>query len=78
MNAEPTVIVDARNTFCPIPIIRMAAQIKKVEVGEVVRVLATDFGLYPDLEAWSKGTKHEVVSISDDGKVITADIRRAL
>ena len=69
--------VDARNTFCPVPIIRLAAKIRTVKVGEKVRVLATDKGLVPDLNAWCKGTKHELLSLTEqeDG-VLVAEVRR--
>ena len=68
--------VDARNTYCPVPVMRLAAQIKKVEVGEVVRVLATDPGFRPDVELWCKGMKHELVSLAEEDKLLVAEVRR--
>lgn len=74
---EPVHQVDARNTFCPIPIIRLAAKIRTVEVGETVRVLATDEGLVPDIKAWCKGTRHELLSLTEnDAGVLVADVRK--
>lgn len=72
----PAAEVDARNTLCPVPIIKLAAAIKGVAVGDVVRVLATDPGFTPDIRAWCKGTKHELVELTQDGKLLTALIRR--
>ncbi len=68
--------IDARNTFCPVPIMRLAARIKQVEIGDVIRVLATDPGFKPDLHAWLKGTRHELVSFTHVDKVLTAEIRK--
>lgn len=70
-------VVDAKNTLCPVPIIRLAAAIKGVAVGECVRVYATDRGFRPDVTAWCKGTKHELVELGEAGGVLTAVIRRA-
>jgi TusA-related sulfurtransferase len=68
--------VDARNTLCPVPIIRLAAAIKTAALGDIVRVTATDFGFTPDVKAWCKGTKHELVRLEEQGGIITADVRR--
>ena len=69
--------VDARNTFCPVPIIRLAAKIRTVDIGETVRVLATDQGLIPDIKAWCKGTKHELLSLEEgEGGVLMAEVRK--
>ena len=68
--------VDAKKTLCPVPIIKLAAAIKGIAVGATVRVEATDRGFTPDVKAWCKGTKHELVSLSEAGGVVTAEIRR--
>lgn len=74
--AEPALEIDAKNTLCPVPIIKLAAGIKTIAVGAVVRVTATDPGFSPDIKAWCKGTKHELLELKQEGKVLTADIRR--
>lgn len=73
---EPVLEIDAKKTLCPVPIIKLAAAIKTVPVGAVVRVTATDMGFSPDIKAWCKGTKHELVELKQEGNVLTADIRR--
>lgn len=74
--SEPTLEIDAKNTLCPVPIIKLAAAIKTIPIGAVVRVTATDLGFSPDIKAWCKGTKHELLELRQEGKVLTADIRR--
>lgn len=72
----PETLVDAKNTLCPMPIIKLAAAIKGVAVGDSVRVLATDRGFKPDVTAWCKGTKHELLELTESAGVLTAVIRR--
>jgi TusA-related sulfurtransferase len=69
-------VVDAQHTLCPVPIIRLAGAIKAVAVGDTVRVLATDRGFRPDVAAWCKGTRHELVALAEAGGVLTAVVRR--
>ncbi len=69
-------LVDARGLLCPIPIMKLAAAIKKVDVGETVTVQATDMGFVPDVKAWCKGMKHELVRLEENAGVITSEIRR--
>lgn len=68
--------IDARGLLCPIPIIKLAVAIKTVEVGDTVTVQATDMGFIPDIKAWCKGMKHELVSLDENAGVITSEIRR--
>ncbi len=68
--------VDARGLLCPIPIMKLAAAIKTVEVGGTVTVQATDMGFIPDIKAWCKGMKHELVRLDETAGVITSEIRR--
>ena len=55
-------VVDARATSCPGPI--LAA--KKVPVGGVMEVLASDTGTLKDLPAWCKKMGHEFMGSVDD------------
>ena len=68
--------VDAKGMLCPMPIIKLAAAIKTVPVGSTVTVVATDMGFIPDIKAWCKGMKHEIVTLDETAGVITSEIRR--
>jgi tRNA 2-thiouridine synthesizing protein A len=70
------ITVDAKGMLCPMPIIKLAAAIKTVPVGGTVTVIATDMGFIPDIKAWCKGMKHEIVTLDEQAGVITSEIRR--
>ena len=62
VGTESATLVDARGLLCPVPIIRLSKAVKAVEVGQLVKLLATDPGSEPDLKAWEKQTGHTLVS----------------
>ena len=40
-------------------------------VGQILKVIATDAGYPPDIEAWSRQTKNELLaSTEEDGKFV--------
>lgn len=53
--------VDARGLACPMPIIRTAMQMKLMQPGEVLEVLATDPGSTKDIAAWAASTGNSLI-----------------
>lgn len=47
---------DARGLLCPMPVVKAAREIKTMEPGQVLQVLATDRGAIADFPAWSEDT----------------------
>jgi tRNA 2-thiouridine synthesizing protein A len=62
---------------CPLPIIKTAKEIKTMDVGQVLELLATDPGVEPDMNAWTRRTKHELLKIEKTDDVFHVFIRRA-
>ena len=63
--------VDCSGMLCPVPVIKTSAGIKKLEVGQVLKLIATDPGAPPDMEAWCRQTGHEMLDHhEEDGKFI--------
>jgi TusA-related sulfurtransferase len=56
------VIVDARGTLCPQPIIDLARAVKDAEPGTVIEVLADDPAAATDIPAWCRMRGHEFVA----------------
>ena len=55
-------IVDARDTFCPGPLMELIAKVKQAEVGDVLEVLSTDDGSAADVPEWVNKVGHELLS----------------
>lgn len=54
-------IVDAKNTFCPGPLMELIANMKQAEVGDELEVLSTDEGSANDIPEWIEKVGHAMV-----------------
>ena len=61
--------LDACGLNCPLPILRAKKTLERMEIGQVLKVVATDPGSVEDFEAFSRRTGHLLLeSFEDDGK----------
>ena len=64
-------VLDCSGLSCPMPVIKTSKAIKQLEVGQILKVISTDSGSPPDMEAWSRQTGHALLdSHQEDGKFI--------
>ena len=69
-------VLDCTGLACPLPVVKTSQAIKKLEPGQVLELLATDPGVEPDMQAWSRRTGNELLSISKEADVFHILIRR--
>jgi tRNA 2-thiouridine synthesizing protein A len=53
--------LDARNTFCPLPVIKTQDKIKELQTGDILEVTCTDPGALNDIPAWCRINGHKVL-----------------
>ncbi|MDH5402868.1 MAG: sulfurtransferase TusA family protein [Candidatus Heimdallarchaeota archaeon] len=53
--------LNCRKLSCPLPILKTKKAIDKLEVGQVLEMVATDPGSLPDVTAWARQTQHKLV-----------------
>jgi tRNA 2-thiouridine synthesizing protein A len=63
MEADRT--LDCVGLYCPMPIVKTAQQLKDLENGEVLEVIADDKGIKSDMPAWCKKTGNELLNIEE-------------
>ncbi|HIP81391.1 MAG TPA: sulfurtransferase TusA family protein [Leucothrix mucor] len=68
--------LDARGLNCPLPILRAKKGINGLEVGQTLKIIATDPGSVKDFEAFCKQTGNELVSTAEDGDEYTFFIKK--
>ena len=68
--------LDLKGLSCPMPIMKLAAAVKKGASGDVFEVVSDDAGFEPDILAWTKETGHPLSGIAKAGKDITATITK--
>lgn len=70
--------IDARGLKCPIPIVKLGAAVKRLAVGEEVRITADDKEFLTILKAWSDKTGHLLVSLNEqDPQGLSAVVKKA-
>ena len=57
--------VNAKNLFCPMPVIRVQDKIATMQPGETLQAICTDAGVKHDIPAWCRINGHEVLSIEE-------------
>jgi len=61
-------VLDASGLLCPMPIVKTTKAIKELQSGQILKVIATDAGYPPDIEAWSRQTGNPVLSSTTEDK----------
>ena len=76
-HVQETKILDARGLLCPMPIVKASKEIKGMEAGEVLKILATDRGSIVDFPAWADDTGHELIEWhEEDDKTFVFYVRK--
>lgn len=76
MSETPQQVLDCIGMNCPLPVIKTSQAMKTLGAGEVLELLATDPGVEPDMNAWTKRTGNELLGISQEGEVFHVLIRK--
>ncbi len=69
-------VVDARNSFCPGPMMELIAAMKMSQVGDVLELLSTDKGTATDVPEWVNKVGHEMVGTTQQGDVWHIQVRK--
>jgi len=64
MNADKE--FDATGLPCPMPIVKLAQQIKTIEPGNVLKLIADDPGSTDDVPAWCRRTGNELLENQEE------------
>jgi len=69
------IVVDARGSSCPGPIVELSKAYRNAKVGDIIEVWATDPGIKSDAKAWADKTKNQILDIKEEGGVIKVSIK---
>ena len=54
-------VLDCTGMLCPMPIVKTTKAMKELQSGQILKMIATDAGSPPDIEAWSRQTGNELL-----------------
>ena len=58
---EPALDIDARGLACPLPLLKAKQGLHQLQVGECVRITATDRGSVRDFHSFAKLSEHSLL-----------------
>ncbi|MBM7707625.1 TusA-related sulfurtransferase [Chryseomicrobium aureum] len=74
MNADK--VLDAKGLACPMPIVKTRKEMKELESGQILEILATDKGAKADMTAWAKSGGHELLDTQEEDGVLKFWIKK--
>jgi TusA-related sulfurtransferase len=79
-SVKPDRELDVKGAKCPLPIVKARQELNRLQVGQVLRVLATDPGSVNDFKGWVKAAKNvELVGqeqVQDSGQTLYVHLVR--
>jgi tRNA 2-thiouridine synthesizing protein A len=76
MPITPDQTLDCSGMACPMPILKTKKAVDSLQLGQILKMIATDPGATSDMEAWTKKTGHELVASEQEGGKFIFYIRR--
>jgi TusA-related sulfurtransferase len=49
--------LDARGLMCPMPLVKARQELKGMQIGQVLKIVATDKGSNKDFQGWARTAK---------------------
>ena len=68
--------IDVRGLFCPSPALQTTVELSKMQVGEILTVLADDPAAEDDIANWARRLGHEIVKLEKNGNEIHFEIKK--
>ncbi|WP_203650051.1 FAD-dependent oxidoreductase [Secundilactobacillus yichangensis] len=68
--------LDACGLQCPGPILKVKTAMQDLADGQQLKVTASDFGFYKDIDAWANATNNTVVSNEIQGDKVVATVQK--
>lgn len=73
---QPNKRLDCRGLLCPLPIIKTSKAIQELKAGQILQMISTDAGSKPDMEAWVKTTRNELLKVEEKGGEFVFYVRK--
>ena len=68
--------LDCRGLLCPMPVVRCSREMKALQPGQVLKLLATDRGAITDIPAWAADTGKELLEWHEEDAALVFYLRR--
>jgi tRNA 2-thiouridine synthesizing protein A len=63
--------LDVTGTFCPLPILLAAREMRKLQPGDLLELLGDDPGILEDLPVWCERAGHRLLELrEEEGRIL--------
>jgi TusA-related sulfurtransferase len=76
MDTKEDKLLDARGLLCPMPVVKASKEMKGLEPGQILKILATDRGSIADMPAWAADTGNELLDWHEENGVLVFVVRK--
>jgi TusA-related sulfurtransferase len=76
MQIQENRTLDARGLLCPMPVVKAGKEMRTLEPGQVLKLLATDRGSLADVPAWAEDTGNELLEWREEDGVFVYFLRK--
>lgn len=73
---ETAKIIDARNSYCPGPLMELIKGIRQEPVGTVLEVWSSDRGSAKDIPEWVARAGHELVANREEDGIYKIQVKK--
>ena len=70
-------VLDARGLSCPMPSVKTALELEKMNSGEVLKVLTDDPVSKKDLPVWAEATGNVLLGMDEEGSTISIYLKKS-
>ncbi|MDH5612920.1 MAG: sulfurtransferase TusA family protein [Gammaproteobacteria bacterium] len=67
--------LDARNSLCPMPVIKTQNKVNELQPGDILEVTCTDPGALSDIPAWCRINGHQIIDTKENNGVVVINLR---
>ena len=68
----PDKTLDAKGLMCPMPLVNARKEIMKMDIGQILKIIATDKGSLKDFQGWTRTAKN-VELVNQQEEVVEGD-----
>ena len=68
--------LDVTGTFCPLPILLSAREMRKLRPGDLLEILGDDPGILEDMPVWCQRAGHRLVEMVEEGGTIRSVVEK--
>ena len=76
MSVTPDQILDCSGMACPMPILKTKKAVESLQLGQILKMIATDPGSTSDMQAWTEKTGHQLVASEKEGNKFIYYVKR--